>query len=168
LHHAVRAQHEEIVVLLLSQEGILTHDTVFYAIQEENLSITQMLLEHEDANKPQTSSAADQWNLQNSLAATVAPTALAIGAPSGNSSSSLKLQSAVKVASRQSLKDLEDFDSEFPSHFTHFLKAAQMGNAELMELFWSRGERLESLEEHHNVGCGCRICKGFVCATDFS
>jgi hypothetical protein len=67
--------------------------------------------------------------------------------------------SPTKVTSRRSLQDLEEFDSEYPIFFTPLLVSARRGNLELMELFYSRGERLESVEEHHNLGCRCRICK---------
>lgn len=55
-------------------------------------------------------------------------------------------------------EDDAPFDSEFPNVITPLMLAAQTGSAELMDLFYSRGERLETPEFTHNKDCTCDIC----------
>lgn len=148
LHHAVKRQDEEMVSLFLEQKGILTYDTLFHAILEENIPITKLLLEHQDRISPQ---------LMGSSIRRIVPTTLPLpGLP--------RVLSPTKITTRQSLTDLEEFDSEFPIYFTPLLIAAILGNTTLIEMFYDRGERLESELYNHNTGCACRICGkyGFI------
>jgi hypothetical protein len=133
LHHAVRRQDEEMVELFLKQDSILTYDTLFHAIQEENIPITKMLTEYQDKHI-QTSSTS---KATVGLPITLSPT---------------------NITSPKLKEDLAEFDSEFPTYFTPLLLSSRVGNFTLMDFFYERGERLESLEEHHNCGCPCKIC----------
>jgi len=41
---------------------------------------------------------------------------------------------------------------------TPLMLAAHVGSSDLVELFYKRGERLETRQFHHNVDCSCEIC----------
>lgn len=138
------------VTIFLEQEGILTYDTIFHAIQEENVEITKMLLEVQDKQSPPSvplgGVAATHFFMPNNPP----PFFKIYGVP--------RVLSPTKINSQQDLQDWEKFDSEFPIHSTELMLAARKGNYALMEMFYQRGQRLETLEYDHNCGCKCRIC----------
>lgn len=208
MHIAVLRQDEDMVRLLLQQPGMRIYDTLLYAIREENLEITKLLLKQYDlaategqrqslmkSARSMTQDPSQQQQLSqmvNSSLVTVAPQVSPISTRSGvKSSIKLNNSSRANMVSNKSMKkyqsrsmkkpktdipttsvsqvenpedntDDTSFDSEFSPVMTPLMLAAQQGNYPLIELFYSRNERLETEEFSHDLDCSCDICAKLV------
>ncbi|CAL8109973.1 unnamed protein product [Orchesella dallaii] len=202
LHFAVRRQDAEMVRLLLQNTDIRLNDTILHAIREDNLEITQHLLEVNDKRRKEEGaqqlvarlSPQTQEELSRIVHAVNDNDSSNIAWPTSNRSGIwtsvrpvtinnsgdhhdqhqqqpvLRNQSSTSTNSHNKNvagdntvntaldKDDIPFDSEFHQVITPLMLAAQVGSNELMELFYARGERLETPEFNHNIGCGCDIC----------
>ncbi|ODM96467.1 Short transient receptor potential channel 5 [Orchesella cincta] len=172
LHVAVRRQDDEMVRILLQNTDIRLNDTILHAIREDNLQITQRLLEVHDrlmldplvllGQLPTTPESLLPFGEQ--LQQTTQGLRLFHSPFLGTNPVFLNSSSGSPNAEEENTKnstlnkDDIPFDSEFHQVITPLMLAAHFGSTQMMELFYDRGERLETQKFTHNMGCECDIC----------
>ncbi|CAL8147991.1 unnamed protein product [Orchesella dallaii] len=184
LHMAVRRQDEEMVNTLLKIPNIQLYDIILHAIREDNLEITKLLLKindklmREDGTLPasanQNQDDDDEENKarpissKSGISTSLRPinqgsrtSVTGLSGSVGQLNGSNRSVNSTGSPTNANVKDNRDeipFDSEFHQVITPLMLAAQVGSTELMELFYKRGERLETPMYTHNIGCSCEIC----------
>ncbi|CAL8123843.1 unnamed protein product [Orchesella dallaii] len=179
LHMAVRRQDEEMIHILLKTPNIQLYDTILHSVREDNLDITKLLLEindklmQEEGTLPTLAIPDDEDNKarpissQSGISTSLRPingiirTSVTGLNDSGIRTTSTNSPTVTAGPSTRLKKDRRDdipFDSEFHQVITPLMLAAQVGSTQLIDLFYKRGERLETLKFHHNLGCECEIC----------
>jgi len=163
---AVRRQDEVMVNLLLQQENIVLYDTIFYAIEEKNVEIVKILLRFYDAHQPLLR----QYSVSSMIS--MLPNTI-YGIPTKNqspgripgtpaqanqNSSPASIASGSSVGSVSRIFVDEEFDAKYKENITALLAAAHKGSVELIEIFYMRGERLETIDATHDEMCPCELC----------